>query len=293
IARADVLIQNLSPGALARAGFDPVELRERYPRLITCDISGYGEDGPYRDMPAYDLLVQAETGLCSVTGTPDEPGRVGVSVCDIAAGMYAHQAILEAVIERSISGKGKGLAVSLFDGMADWMAVPLLHYDYGGKAPGRVGIRHPSIAPYAAFACRDGGRIVISIQNEREWARFADAIMGQPGWAVSGPYATNVSRVAHRDALEGEVAAVFAMSSGQEMATRLKGARIAFGLLNGVDGLSVHPQLRRVSVDSPNGPINLPAPPARTDGAERVLGAIPALDAHGAAIRREFGEEGK
>jgi crotonobetainyl-CoA:carnitine CoA-transferase CaiB-like acyl-CoA transferase len=288
IARADVLVQNLAPGALARAGFDPDALHAESPRLITCSISGYGEEGEYRDMPAYDLLVQAETGLCAVTGTPDAPGRVGVSVCDIAAGMYAYQAILEAVIERGNTGRGKALSVSLFDGMADWMAVPLLHHDYGGRAPERVGIRHPSIAPYAAFATGDGARIVISIQNEREWARFAADIMGRPEWASEPPYDTNVSRVAHRDALEAEIAAVFARFTAAEMTKRLRATRIAFGRLNDVAGLSGHPALRRVTVGSPSGPIDLPAPPARAADEAPALGAIPGLDEHGAAIRAEF-----
>ena len=177
IAHADVFVQNLIPGAAARAGFGSDDLRARYPRLITCDLSGYAADGPSKDMKSYDMLVQAETGLAAITGTPDAPGRVGVSVCDIAAGMYATQAILLALIERGRTGQGQQIAVSLFDGMADWMTVPLLHHDYGGKAPGRVGLKHPSIAPYSSFRTKDGGEIVISIQNEREWASFAAEIL--------------------------------------------------------------------------------------------------------------------
>ncbi|MBM3566072.1 MAG: CoA transferase, partial [Alphaproteobacteria bacterium] len=205
LARADVFIQNLAPGAAARAGFGSEDLRRAFPRLIACDISGYGEDNSYRDMRAYDLLVQAESGLASVTGGPGEPARVGVSVCDIAAGMYAHAAILEALIRRGQTGEGDIIKVSLFDGMADWMAVPLLHHDYGGGAPERVGLRHPSIMPYESFATADGGRILISIQNEREWARFAERILGHPEWARAGPYGDNVSRVGNRDKLLPEI----------------------------------------------------------------------------------------
>jgi itaconate CoA-transferase len=169
---ADVFIQNLAPGAAARSGFDSAALRRSNPKLITVDISGYGESGPYRDMKAYDLLVQCETGLASITGAPEQPGRVGVSVCDIACGMYAHAGILEALIERHKTGLGKGLAVSLFDALAEWMTVPLLHQESSGKAPERVGLHHPSIAPYGAYVCGDGQQVVISIQNNREWRNF-------------------------------------------------------------------------------------------------------------------------
>ncbi|HEY9147974.1 MAG TPA: CaiB/BaiF CoA-transferase family protein, partial [Gammaproteobacteria bacterium] len=177
---ADVFIQNLAPGAAARAGFDSAALRASHPRLITVDISGYGESGPYREMKAYDLLVQCETGLASITGAPERPGRVGVSVCDIACGMYAHAGVLEALLERQRTGRGKGLAVSLFDAMADWMTVPLLHQDYTGEAPQRVGLNHPSIAPYGAYACEGGDQVVISIQNNREWRNFCEQVLGRP-----------------------------------------------------------------------------------------------------------------
>src|SRR5579875_3662815 len=163
LARADVFLQNLAPGAAARAGFDPAELVRRWPRLVACSITGYGESGPYRDMKAYDLLIQAETGLANLTGPPEAPGRVGVSVSDIAAGLNAYAAILEALYARERTGKGALLSLSLFDATAEWMAVPLLHYEYGGKAPERMGLKHPSIAPYGAFAAADGKEIVISI----------------------------------------------------------------------------------------------------------------------------------
>jgi itaconate CoA-transferase len=179
IARADVLVQNLAPGAMDRMGLGSSVLRKRHPRLITCDVSGYGDDGPYRDMKAYDLLIQAETGLASVTGNPDAPARVGVSVCDIAAGLYAHSAILQALYARQMTGQGRGISVSLFSGMADWMNVPFLQRRYGSSMPPRPGLAHPSIAPYGTFACRDGD-ILLSIQNEREWMRLCTEVLGDP-----------------------------------------------------------------------------------------------------------------
>lgn len=301
LTRADVFIQNLAPGAAARAGFGAEALRRAHPRLITCDISGYGDDNPYRDMRAYDMLVQAESGLAAVTGGPDAPARVGVSVCDIAAGMYAYMAILEALIRRERTGEGESIAVSLFDGMADWMAVPLLHHDYGGKAPARVGLRHPSITPYESFATKDGGRILISIQNEREWQRFADEVMGRPEWAEGGVYADNVQRTKNRDRLVPEIAAVFARLTREDMAARLKKAGIAYGFVNGVAEFAKHPALRRVTVETPHGPARMPAPPclrrseasaSRRQAARRSrapsLRPVPALGAHTDAIRREF-----
>ena len=290
VATADVFIQNLAPGAAARAGFDSAELRQKHPRLITCDISGYGEEGPYRDMKAYDMLVQAETGLCSITGTPESPGRVGVSVCDIAAGLYALNGILEALFERERTGLGKGLAVSLFGGMADWMTVPLLHFDYGGKAPGRVGLRHPSIAPYSMYVTADGEQVVISIQNEREWSWLCAEILGHPEWTESGPYRDNVSRVANRDSLEDEVGAVFARFTRDQMAEKLGKAGIAYGFVNSVGSLSDHPALRRCRVDTPSGPADMPAPPAiRSDG-NPAPGPVPAIGQHSEMIRKEFQE---
>lgn len=298
VARADVFVQNLAPGAAARAGFGADALRAAHPRLIVCNISGYGEDNDYRDMRAYDMLVQAESGLASVTGGPEAPARVGVSICDFAAGMYAQAAILEALIRRGRTGEGETISVSLFDGMADWMAVPLLHHDYGGAAPARIGLRHPSIAPYEAFATADGSAIVISIQNEREWARFAEHILGHPEWAREGPFAGNVARVENRERLVPAIAAVFARETREAMAAKLKAAEIAYGFVNSVAEFSRHPALRRAETPTPNGPVAVPAPPARL-GAQRAqargrvdeiprLRPVPALDEHGAALRKEF-----
>ncbi|MDX1485811.1 MAG: CaiB/BaiF CoA-transferase family protein [Alphaproteobacteria bacterium] len=286
LARADVYIQNLSQGAAAHLGFGSGDWRERRPELITCDISGYGEKGPYAGMKAYDLLVQAESGLASVTGTPEEMGRVGVSVCDIAAGMYAQSAILEALIARRETGEGRAIKVSLFDAMADWMTVPLLHFDYGGRAPARAGLHHPSIAPYGAYD-HAGGTVLISIQNDREWRAFAETVLEKPALADDGRFATNVARVENRAALDREIAAVFAALDGDHLTARLEAARTAYGRVNGVEGLSAHPQLRRVALDSPSGPVKMPAPPAQT-GAAAAPGPVPAPGQHTEAIKREF-----
>ncbi len=286
--KADVFVQNLAPGATARSGFGSADLRARHPRLITCDISGYGEDGPARDMKAYDFLIQCEAGLAAVTGTPDGPGRVGISVADIGCGMNAHAAILQALYERTTTGKGRGIAVSLFDGLADWMAVPLLHHDYGGKAPARVGLKHPSIAPYGAFGTGDGKTVVISIQNEREWRTLCAEVLDAADMAIDPRFTSNALRTANRTALDGAVAAIFATMTHADAVARLTAARVAFASVNEVADLSAHGQLRRVTADSPTGPVAVPAPAIRWDGEAAASGPVPAIDSHGAAIRAEF-----
>ena len=288
ITKADIFVQNLAPGASARAGFGSAFLRKQQPKLITCDISGYAPDGPSREMKSYDMLVQAETGLASITGSPQEPGRVGVSVCDIAAGMYAHSAILLALLERQSTSEGKSISCSLFDGMADWMAVPLLHYDYGGKAPDRVGLRHPSVAPYAAFETKDEEKIVISIQNNREWAKFSNNILVRPDLTEDPRFENNISRVDNRVELEAEIAAVFKKFNAKQMYEKLTAFGIAYGRLNSVKALSEHSDLRRVKVETTSGPANIPAPPAKIDEETIALGSVPELGQHTAAIRKEF-----
>jgi len=289
LARADVFIQNLAPGAAARAGFGADALRAAHPRLITVDISGYGEEGAYADMKAYDLLVQAESGLASVTGRPEGPGRVGVSVCDIACGMYAYMAVLEALIARDRTGEGAAIRTSLFEAVADWMAVPLLTYDYGGAIPKRVGLNHPSIAPYGAYPTEGGGEVLISIQNEREFARLCADVLGRPDMPADARFCDNVARCANRPALDGIVSAAFTAVPREALIARLRAAGIAFGEVNDVAGLSRHPALRRVEIGTPTGPAAIPAPPARLDGATRPLGPVPAVGEHSDAIRREFG----
>ena len=257
IARADVFIQNLAPGAMARAGFASAALREKHPRLITVDISGYGEEGEYATMKAYDLLVQAETGLAYVTGRAEGPGRVGVSACDIACGMNAHAAVLEALIARGITGRGKGIAVSLFDGMADWMSVPLLQYEGTGKNPPRIGLAHPSICPYGAFETRDGKPVLIAIQNEREWASFCELFLDDPGLPKSQGYRSNPERVANRPAVDAHIQAMFSTLTREDCATKLRRANTAYGFVNDCAGLRDHPAFRRVTVQTERGPIRV------------------------------------
>jgi crotonobetainyl-CoA:carnitine CoA-transferase CaiB-like acyl-CoA transferase len=288
IARADVFIQNLAPGAMARAGFGSADLRARHERLITVDISGYGETGDYADMKAYDLLVQAESGLTSVTGHPAGPGRVGVSACDIACGMNAHAAVLEALIARGITGRGQGIAVSLFDGMADWMNVPLLYFEGTGRAPQRIGLAHPSICPYGAFETADGALVLISIQNEREWADLCAKFLGQPDLPAREGFRTNVERVAHRATVDAEVGAGFRRLSRDACAAALRAAGIAFGLVNDVAGLARHPALRRLVVDTENGPVSMAAPAARFSDGARAYAPVPALGADTERVRAEF-----
>ena len=289
LARADVFIQNLAPGAAARAGFGSAELRGRYPRLITVDISGYGEGHDYADMKAYDLLVQAESGLAEITGHPAGPGRVGVSVCDIACGMAAHAAVLEALIARGITGEGAQLAVSLFDGMADWMNVPLLYTEGTGRPPARVGLAHPTICPYGAFTTSDGALVLISIQNEREWQRFCSDFLGEPALPAQPGFENNTVRVANRPAVDALVARVFATFDRDAAARRLRAAGTAYGFVNGVRELSGHQALRRATVQTERGPASIVAPPAIRNGRAPQLGPVPAIGQHSAAIRQEFG----
>jgi itaconate CoA-transferase len=292
ISRADVFVQNLAPGAAARAGFASNELRAAHPRLITCDISGYGETGPYRDMKAYDFLVQCEAGIAAVTGTPDEPARVGVSACDIGAGLNAHGAILEALYARGQSGAGDGIAISLFDGMADWMNVPLMHHLHGTGAPKRSGLSHAMIAPYGAYPVGIGGRIVIAIQNEREWARFCDQVLGDAALAEDSRFCSNALRVANRGEMDALIAAVFAPHDAESLSALLFEAGIAFGRLNEVADLASHAQLRRLTVASPTGPVEIIAPPAQFASDSGGLGPAPALGEHTDAVRAEFADAG-
>ncbi len=288
IARADVFIQNLAPGAAARAGFDSEALRARHPRLITCDISGYGEAGPFAEMKAYDLLIQAESGLASVTGGAEAPGRVGVSVVDVGAGMYALIGILEALHERHRTGRGKGLKVSLFGAMADWMTVPLLYQEHTGAAPPRIGLNHPAIAPYGVYATKGGEQVVIAIQNQREWLSFCENVLGRPELAAHPDFADNAARVRNRPALDKEIAALFGRHDREALTAILRGARIAYGAVNSVADLARHPQLRRAPLETPEGTIEMVAPPLSFAGEERRFAPVPALDEHGAALRAEF-----
>ncbi|MGB1757989.1 MAG: CaiB/BaiF CoA transferase family protein, partial [Candidatus Puniceispirillaceae bacterium] len=234
ISKADIFIQNLMPGALERLGLATADLRAADPRLITCDISGYGSEGPFQQMKAYDFLVQAEVGLAEITGAPEQPGRVGVSICDIAAGMTAHQAILQALYARSRTGQGRGIEVSLFHALADWMNVPYIQSHYGGREIRRPGLHHPTISPYGAYRCGDGRQILLSIQNEREWQRLCGDVLGQPDLPENPKFSSNVNRVMHRADLDAILNTVFSAHSVDDMAVKLQKAQIAFGRLNGM-----------------------------------------------------------
>jgi itaconate CoA-transferase len=286
IARADVFIQNLKPGVAAKLGFPIDRLRREHPRLICCSITGYGESGPYAMRKAYDMLIQAESGLASITGTV-EPSRVGVSVCDIASGMNAYEAILEALIARERTDEGAELAISMFDAMADWMAVPLLQQE-AGSPPRRAGLAHTSIAPYGAFRTRDGVDVLISIQSDREWRALAEKVLGDTALAADPAFATNVARVKRRAETDGRVAAVFGALDAQSLTQKLAGADIAFARVNSPADLEHHPHLRRVTVGTPSGPVSYPAPAEKSASGSRRYGPVPALGEHTKKVRAEF-----
>ena len=290
LGKADVFVQNLKPGAIGKLGFAVTRLREDYPRLICCSISGYGESGPYAQRKAYDMLIQAESGLASITGGPEAPARAGVSVVDIAAGMNAYEAILEALLARATTGEGAAIAISMFDAMADWMSVPLLQHE-GGDTPKRIGLAHTSISPYGAFKSRDGVDVLISIQNDREWCVLAEHVMGDKALAADPNFATNIERMKRRTETDGRVAAAFATMNVAPLVEKLTQYDIAFGVINDLDLLVRHPHLRCVTVGTPSGPANMPAPAAIHDGAPRRYGAVPALGEHSEIIRAEFGRK--
>jgi len=294
LSKADVWVQNMSPGATARNGFGTEELRRLYPRLITCDISGYGgkaSAGPYHDMKAYDMLVQAESGLSALSGKPGWPTRVGVSVADISCGMFSHAAIVEALILRERTGVGCAVDTSLFGSLADWMTVPLLHYEADGVGPAvGQGLRHPSVQPYRAYET-SGDPILISIQNEREFANLCCRVLRRPELAEDPRFASNVARCENSDALDAEIQRGFLASSRAELVASLREHGIAYGEVNGMSGLARHPALTRVPVQIPGGEaVDAVAPPARFNGRPRDLRPVPAHGQHSEAIRQEFGE---
>ena len=289
LARADVFIQNLAPGAAERLGVGSAALRERHPRLITCDISGYGDDGRLYGMKAYDLLVQSESGLVAVSGAPGDWGRIGVSVCDINAGLNALVGIQQALLARERTGLGSAVKVSLFGSAAELMSVPYLQARYGGKAPERVGLKHPSIAPYGAFTCADGRDIVISIQNEREWADFCRTVLQRPALVDDPRCAGNAARVAHREFVDAVVAEVFGTLPSSAVIDRLTSAQTAYGSVNSVHDLIEHPQLRTRRMAVRGRAVEVPALPWGTEWDGDTYPEAPALDEHGAALRAEFG----
>ena len=290
LAQADVFIQNLAPGATERMGIGSSTLRERHPKLITCDISGYGDDGRFFGLKAYDLLVQAESGLVSISGAPGEWGRIGVSVCDITAGMNALIGIQQALMQRERTGKGSGVKVSLFGSAAELMSVPYLQTRYGGKAPERVGLKHPTIAPYGAFTCADGRDIVISIQNEREWADFCKTVLQRPELLEDPRCKGNAARVENRGFVDGTVSEVFGELTSAAVVDRLTAAQTAFGQINSVYDLIQHPQLRTRQMPVQGRQVDVPNSPWAVEWDSGRFAAAPTLDQHGAAVRTEFAQ---
>jgi crotonobetainyl-CoA:carnitine CoA-transferase CaiB-like acyl-CoA transferase len=289
IAKADVLIQNLAPGAAERAGFGSAAVRARDKRLITVDISGYGDHGPYKDRRAYDLLVQAESGLASITGTQEAPGRVGISATDIGTGMYAHAAILEALLARQKSGEGRAISVSLFSSMAEWMTVPLLAKDYANYEWPRLGLTHPFIAPYGVYQTADKVPVLISIQNDREFERLCHGVLDRPGLEKDPDYATNQARNARRDDTNAIVQKSFGGRPFAELAARLDAAQIAWARVSSIADLATHPQLRRVAFGTEKGDVSMPALAASWQGEPERLGDVPSVGQHTDEVRREFG----
>jgi crotonobetainyl-CoA:carnitine CoA-transferase CaiB-like acyl-CoA transferase len=295
LAQADIFIQNLAPGALQRLGYDPELLQEQHPELIICSISGYGETGPYRDQKAYDLLIQAETGLCSVTGVGEELTRVGVSVSDIAAGMTAYQEILQALFtrERDPQRAGRHINVSLFHATADWMNVPYLQHRYGDFTPANHGLKHPSIAPYGAFLCADNKAVLISIQNDVEWRNLCRDVLNDIAIADDPRFGGNPLRVEHRQALDALISDVFYRQTREQIIEKLNAARIAFGRLSDLGDLAQHPQNRYRDVDTANGRVVMLGRGAQIveRQADDALQAakIPEVGEHTVSVRAEFG----
>ncbi len=288
LAKADVFVQNLKPGALAKLGYPVEEICARHPRLIACSISGYGDTGPYADRKAYDLLIQAESGLASVTGSAAEPARVGVSIVDVSTGLHAYEAILEALLRRATTGRGADIRISMFDTMAELMSVPLLQGIHGAP-PKRIGLSHISLAPYGVFTTRDHVPILISIQNDREWRALCTKVFERPEFASDPRFANSVARTTNRPETDGLVAEWFAAHDAETAIAKLDAADIAFGRVNDVFGLQAHPHLRMMSIKTEAGSVDIPVPPAKWTG-EALLASeeVPALGAHTHAVREEF-----
>jgi len=291
--RADVFVQNLAPGAAGRLGLDAGALRERRPELIVCDVSGYGSTGPYRDKKAYDLLVQAEAGLVSITGTETEPVKSSISVADIAAGMYAYSGVLTALFRRERTGDGATIEVSMLEALTEWMGFPLYYTMYGGSPPPRSGAHHAAIAPYGPFTGADGETVFLGLQNEREWARFCDQVLQRPELAIDARFESNAKRVEQRLALEAEIDEVFGKLNVEEIIARLDLAKIANARMNSIAQLADHEQLaarqRWREVSTSVGPLRAILPPATIDGVESRFDPIPDIGANTDAIMEELG----
>jgi crotonobetainyl-CoA:carnitine CoA-transferase CaiB-like acyl-CoA transferase len=293
LGRADVLVQNLAPGAAERLGLGAAELRSRHPRLIICSITGYGGDGPYRHKKAYDLLVQCEAGLLSVTGTPEEPAKAGISVADIAAGMYAYSGVLTALFERERTGQGSSIEVAMLDALGEWMTQPVYYSVYGGQPPRRTGARHASISPYGPYSAAGGEQLFLGLQNDREWVILCEKILHRPDLVTDSRFRTNPDRVAHDAELTGILEDAFRTIPADQLAAALDEAGIACARLRSPEEFAAHPQLaardRWREVGTPGGPVRALLPPVSMDGREAVMGDVPALGQHTAAIRAELG----
>ncbi|MFY4719601.1 CaiB/BaiF CoA transferase family protein [Streptomyces sp. LaBMicrA B280] len=294
VADADVFVQNLAHGAAARLGLDAATLCAAHPRLIAVDISGYGPRGPYADKRAYDMLVQCETGLVSVTGTPERPVKAGIPAADIAAAMYAFSGVLAALVRRGVTGRGGAVEVSLLDSLAEWMGHPLHHTMHGGEPPARTGLAHPVIAPYDAYPTADGGQVLLSVQNDREWRRLAEQVLERPELGTDPGFATNAARVAHRAETDAAVARALGALDTDEALARLERAGLACARLRDPRELAEHPQLaardRWRQVGSPVGPLRALLPPLTLPGGgEARMGDVPALGQHTGALLRAVG----
>ncbi len=290
--RADVLVQNLAPGAAARMGLDHARLTPVNPRIVVCGISGYGDGGPYTEKKAYDLLIQSESGFVSITGTPEHPSKAGLSIADIAAGMYAYSSILAALLERGRTGQGRQIEISMLEAMAEWMGYPLYYTIDGQPPPVRAGAAHASIYPYGPFTCGDGKQVVLAVQHDREWATFCEKVLQRPD--LVQPYLGNAKRLAEREQLRVVIEQVCATLTAAQLVERLDAAQIANGQLNEIADLWQHPQLaargRWTQIDSPAGPLPALYPPHHLQGsAPPPMGPVPALGAHTEAILAELG----
>jgi len=290
--RADVLVQNLAPGAAQRAGFGAEELRARHPRLITCSVSGYGSGGPYEHKKAYDLLVQCEAGLLSVTGTPDEPAKAGISVADIAAGMYAYCGVLTALYERERTGEGTSIDVAMLDALGEWMSQPFYYSVYGDQPARRTGARHASISPYGPYRAGDG-EVFIGVQNDREWAVLCEQVLRRPGLVTDPRFRTNPGRVTHDAELTAIIEDMLRDTAVQDVVTSLDQTGIACAQLRSPQQFAAHPQLaarnRWREMGTPGGPVRALLPPVTMGDHEAAMGAVPALGQHTEAIRTELG----
>jgi itaconate CoA-transferase len=295
--KADVFIQNLAPGAIERLGFDPIELQEKYPQLIICSISGYGKSGPYQNKKAYDLLIQCEAGLVSITGTPDTPSKTGISIADICAGMYTYSGILTALLQRKETGKGAVLEVSMLEALAEWMGNPMYYSVYGGKDQSRTGASHATIYPYGPFPSGDNKKVFLGIQNEREWVRFCQEVLQKPELAKDPLFENNSNRFQNQSMLQPIIEEIFSTLSAEVIIDRLENAQIANARMNTIADFYHHPQLkardRWRTVNTPVGPVNALIPPVTMEGFEPVMNPIPSVGEHTEKILSELGYDVK